>query len=93
MPARLFYDELAKSPKEFRVTRVRHMCRYSTDDRYEVGGTPKAAQQGPENGFGLCRRERDLTLKKGTCCDSRGTPHQAEYAGSVTLILISPLGT
>lgn len=62
---------------------------------YEVGGTPK---NGRKTGPGeWLAPESDgatrMTLKKGDMLlIPRGTPHKRMTAGSVTLILISPMG-
>ncbi len=62
---------------------------------YEVGGTPKGAH-GTGPGEWLAPESEGatkMTLKKGDMLlIPRGTPHKRSTTGSVTLILVSPMG-
>jgi mannose-6-phosphate isomerase-like protein (cupin superfamily) len=90
--------ELAKSPKEFEWHEGRDHIVQILDGTtvYAVGGTPKGGHsKGPGEWLApVSEGAATLTLKKGDMLViPRGTPHKRSTAESVTLILISPLGT
>jgi mannose-6-phosphate isomerase-like protein (cupin superfamily) len=90
--------ETAKSAKEFEWHEGRDHILQILDGStvYEVGGTPKNGRNirpgewlAPES-EGATR----MTLNKGDMLViPRGTPHKRNTAGSVTLTLISPMGS
>jgi mannose-6-phosphate isomerase-like protein (cupin superfamily) len=90
--------ETAKSAKEFEYHEGRDHVFYILDGTtvYELGGTPKGAH-GTRPGEWLAPESEgatSLTLKKGDMLIvPRGTPHRRSTAGSVTLLLISPMGS
>lgn len=90
--------EKEKSAKEFEYHEGRDHVFYILDGStiYEVGGTPKNGRNirpgewlAPES-----EGATTLKLKKGDMLMvPRGTPHKRITEGSVTLILVSPMGT
>jgi mannose-6-phosphate isomerase-like protein (cupin superfamily) len=89
--------ETAKSAKEFEYHEGRDHVFYILDGNtvYEVGGTPKGAHSAGPGEWNAPESEGALTykLKKGDMLVlPRGTPHKRITEGSVTLILISPMG-
>ena len=89
--------EKAKSATEFEWHEGRdHVLKIVEGTKvYEIGGTPKNGRKtGP--GEWLAPESEGavkMTLKRGDMLlIPRGTPHKRSTAGSVTLILISPMG-
>ena len=63
---------------------------------YEVGGTPKGGHNTRPGEWLAPESEGAVTytLKKGDMLViPRGTPHKRKTAGSVTLLLVSPMGS
>ena len=94
----LLQVEKAASPKEFEWHEGRDHVFHILDGStvYEVGGTPKGGHsKGP--GEWLAPESEGaakIALKKGDMLViPRGTPHKRTTAESVTLLLISPMGT
>ena len=90
--------ETAKSAKEFEYHEGRDHVLTILDGStvYEVGGTPKNGRNiRPEEWLAPeSEGATTLTLKKGDMLViPRGTPHKRSTSGSVTLILVSPMGT
>jgi mannose-6-phosphate isomerase-like protein (cupin superfamily) len=90
--------EMAKSPKEFEWHEGRDHIVQILDGStvYEVGGTPKDGHsKGPGEWLApVSAGATTMTLKKGDMLViPRGTPHKRSTAESVTLILISPMGS
>lgn len=90
--------ETAKSAKEFEYHEGRDHMFYVLDGSttYEIGGTPKGSH-GTGPGEWLAPESegaKTMELKKGDMLIiPRGTPHKRMTAGSVTLLLVSPMGT
>jgi mannose-6-phosphate isomerase-like protein (cupin superfamily) len=89
--------ETAKSAKEFEYHESRDHVLYILDGTTvcEVGGTPKGAHSTGPGEWIAPESEGAVTykLKKGDMLViPRGTPHKRLTEGSVTLILISPMG-
>jgi Mannose-6-phosphate isomerase len=89
--------EKAKSAAEFEWHEGRdHILQVlEGTTEYEVGGTPKGAHKtGPGEWLAPeSEGSTKMTLKKGDMLlMPRGTPHKRSTPGSVTLILISPMG-
>jgi mannose-6-phosphate isomerase-like protein (cupin superfamily) len=89
--------ETAKSAKEFEYHEGRDHVFYILDGKtvYEVGGTPKGAHSTKPGEWLAPESEGAVTykLKKGDMLVlPRGTPHKRITEGSVTLILVSPVG-
>jgi quercetin dioxygenase-like cupin family protein len=90
--------ETAKNAKEFEWHENRDHIFQIIDGStvYEVGGTPKGAHStGPGEWLAPASEgATTITLKKGDMLViPRGTPHKRNTAESVTLTLISPMGT
>jgi mannose-6-phosphate isomerase-like protein (cupin superfamily) len=90
--------EMAKSPKEFEWHEGRDHIVQILDGStvYEVGGTPKGGHsKGPGEWLApVSEGAATFTLKKGDMLViPRGTPHKRSTAESVSLILISPMGS
>lgn len=90
--------ETAKSQKEFEWHEGRDHVFQILDGStvYEIGGTPKNGHStGPGEWLAPASEgATTLALKKGDMLViPRGTPHKRTTAESVTLILISPMGT
>jgi mannose-6-phosphate isomerase-like protein (cupin superfamily) len=90
--------ETAKTAKEFEYHEGRdhvfHILEGSTT--YELGGTPKNARKTRPGEWLAPESEgaTSITLKKGDMLVvQRGTPHRRITTESVTLILVSPMGT
>jgi mannose-6-phosphate isomerase-like protein (cupin superfamily) len=90
--------ETAKSAKEFEYHDGRDHVLYILDGTtvYEIGGTPKGAH-GTKPGEWLAPESDGAVtykLKKGDMLViPRGTPHKRTTEGSVTLLLVSPMGS
>ncbi len=90
--------ETAKSAQEFEYHEGRDHVLYILDGTtvYEVGGTPKSAHS-PRPGEWLAPESEGAVtykLKKGDMLVMpRGTPHKRLTEGSVTLLLVSPMGS
>ena len=90
--------ETAKSAQEFEYHEGRDHVLYILDGTtvYEVGGTPKGAHS-PRPGEWLAPESEGAVtykLKKGDMLVMpRGTPHKRLTEGSVTLLLVSPMGS
>jgi len=90
--------ETAKSAKEFEYHDGRDHVLYILDGTtvYEIGGTPKGAH-GTKPGEWLAPESDGAVtykLKKGDMLViPRGTPHKRTNEGSVTLLLVSPMGS
>ncbi len=90
--------ETAKSAKEFEYHEGRDHVFYILDGTtvYEMGGTPKGAH-GTKPGEWLAPESEGAvkyTLKKGDMLVvPRNTPHKRITEGSVTLLLVSPMGS
>jgi mannose-6-phosphate isomerase-like protein (cupin superfamily) len=90
--------ETAKSAKEFEYHDGRDHVLYILDGetKYEVGGTPKGAHSIGPGEWLAPESEGAATymLKKGDMLIiPRGTPHKRSTAGTVTLTLVSPMGS
>ena len=90
--------EKAKSAKEYEWHAGRDHLLIILDGEtvYEVGGSPKGTHQtGPGEWLAPeAEGATRLTLKKGDILTiPRGTLHKRSTAGSVTFLLISPMGT
>jgi mannose-6-phosphate isomerase-like protein (cupin superfamily) len=90
--------ETAKSAKEFEYHEGRDHVFYILDGTtvYEVGGTPKGAHGAKPGEWNAPESEGAVkyTLKKGDMLVvPRNTPHKRTTEGSVTLILVSPMGS
>ena len=90
--------ETAKSAKEFEYHDGRDHVLYILDGetKYEVGGTPKGAHTTGPGEWLAPESEGAATymLKKGDMLIiPRGTPHKRSTAGTVTLTLVSPMGS
>ena len=90
--------EMAKSAKEFEWHEGRDHVVQILDGTtmYEVGGTPREGRKTKPGEWLAPGSEgaTTLTLKKGDMLTvPRGTPHKRSTAGSVTFLLISPMGT
>lgn len=90
--------ETAKSAKEFEWHEGRdHVVQIVEGSTvYEVGGTPRDGRKTKPGEWlaRACDGATKLTLKKGDMLTvPRGTPHKRSTAGSVTFVLISPMGT
>jgi mannose-6-phosphate isomerase-like protein (cupin superfamily) len=90
--------ETAKSAKEFEYHEGRDHVLYILDGTtvYEVGGTPKGAHSTKPGEWLAPESEGAVTynLKKGDMLViPRGTPHKRSTPGTVTLTLVSPMGT
>src|SRR5450631_1403836 len=90
--------ETAKSAKEFEYHDGRDHVLYILDGetKYEVGGTPKGAHSTGPGEWLAPESEGAATymLKKGDMLIiPRGTPHKRSTTGTVTLTLVSPMGT
>ena len=90
--------EVAKSAKEFEWHEGRDHVLQILDGTtvYEVGGTPKNGRNTKPGEWLAPAAEgaTTLTLKKGDMLAiPRGTLHKRSTAGSVTFLLISPMGT
>lgn len=91
-------SETAKSAKEFEWHEGRdHILQILEGNTiYEVGGTPKDGRNvGPGEWLAPASEgAAKLTLKKGDMLViPRGTAHKRSTTGSVTLLLIAPMGT
>jgi mannose-6-phosphate isomerase-like protein (cupin superfamily) len=90
--------ETAKSAKEFEWHEGRDHIFQILDGStvYQLGGTPKNAHS-TKPGEWLAPESADaktVTLNKGDfIVIPRGTPHKRSTAGTVTLLLISPMGS
>jgi quercetin dioxygenase-like cupin family protein len=94
----LLTKETAKSAKEFEWHEGRdhilHVIEGSTE--YEIGGTPKGGHStGPGEWLAPTSEGcTKVTLNKGDMLVlPRNTPHRRSTTGSVTLTLVSPMGT
>jgi mannose-6-phosphate isomerase-like protein (cupin superfamily) len=90
--------EKAKSAKEFEYHEGRDHVFYILDGTtvYEVGGTPKGGHSTKPGEWLAPESEGAVTysLKKGDMLViPRNTPHKRITAGSVTLLLVSPMGS
>ena len=90
--------EMAKSPKEFEWHEGRDHIVQILDGStvYEVGGIPRNGRTTKPGEWlaPVSEGASTLTLKKGDLLViPRGTPHKRSTAESVTLILISPMGS
>lgn len=90
--------ETAKSAPEFEYHEGRDHVLYILDGAtvYEVGGTPKGAHSTRPGEWLAPESEGAVTykLKKGDMLVlPRGTPHKRLTEGSVTLLLVSPMGS
>ena len=90
--------ETAKSAPEFEYHEGRDHVLYILDGEtiYEVGGTPKGAHATRPGEWLAPESEGAATynLKKGDMLTiPRGTPHKRSTRGSVTLLLVSPMGS
>ena len=90
--------ETGKSAKEFEWHEGRDHVVQIVDGAtvYEVGGTPRSGRKTKPGEWLAPESEgaTKLTLKKGDMLTvPRGTPHRRSTAGSVTFLLISPMGT
>ncbi len=90
--------ETAKSAPEFEYHEGRDHVLYILDGTtvYEVGGTPKGAHSTRPGEWLAPDSEGAVTykLKKGDMLVlPRGTPHKRLTEGSVTLLLVSPMGS
>ena len=90
--------ETAKSAPEFEYHEGRDHVLYILDGTtvYQVGGTPKGAHSTRPGEWLAPESEGAVTykLKKGDMLVlPRGTPHKRLTEGSVTLLLVSPMGT
>lgn len=90
--------ETTKSAKEFEWHEGRDHIVQILDGStvYEVGGTPKGGRNTKPGEWlaPVSEGATAMTLKKGDMLViPRGTPHKRSTAGSVTLMLISPMGT
>ena len=90
--------ETAKSAKEFEWHEGRdHVVQIVEGTTvYEVGGTPKNGRKTKPGEWVAPASDgaTKLTLKKGDMLTvPRGTPHKRMTEGSVTFVLISPMGT
>jgi mannose-6-phosphate isomerase-like protein (cupin superfamily) len=90
--------EKATSAKEFEWHEGRDHVFHVLDGStvFELGGTPKGGHsKGPGEWFAPASEgAASITLKKGDMLViPRGTPHKRSTADSVTLLLISPMGT
>jgi mannose-6-phosphate isomerase-like protein (cupin superfamily) len=94
----LLIVETAKSAKEFEYHEDRDHVFYVLDGTtvYEIGGTPKGAHATKPGEWLAPQSEGAVTykLKKGDMLViPRGTPHKRMTDGSVTLLLVSPMGS
>jgi mannose-6-phosphate isomerase-like protein (cupin superfamily) len=90
--------ETAKSAKEFEYHDGRDHVFYVLDGAtvYEIGGAPKGAHSTKPGEWLAPESEGAVTykLKKGDMLViPRGTPHKRMTEGSVTLLLVSPMGS
>ncbi len=90
--------ETAKSAKEFEYHEGRDHVFYILDGTtvYQIGGTPKGAHSTKPGEWLAPESEGAVTykLKKGdVLIVPRGTPHKRMTEGSVTLLLVSPMGS
>jgi mannose-6-phosphate isomerase-like protein (cupin superfamily) len=90
--------ETAKSAKEFEYHEGRDHVFYILDGttEYEVGGTPKGAHSTKPGEWLAPQSEGAVkyALKKGDMLVvPRNTPHKRITEGSVTLLLVSPMGS
>lgn len=90
--------EKAKAAKEFEYHEGRDHVFYVLDGTtvYELGGTPKGARSTRPGEWLAPESEgaTSMTLKRGDMLViPRGTPHKRITNDSVTLLLISPMGT
>jgi mannose-6-phosphate isomerase-like protein (cupin superfamily) len=90
--------ETARSAPEFEYHEGRDHVLYILDGTtvYEVGGTPKGAHSTRPGEWLAPESEGAVTykLKKGDMLVlPRGTPHKRLTEGSVTLLLVSPMGS
>ena len=89
--------EIAKNAPEFEYHEGRDHVLYILDGTtvYEVGGTPKGAHSTRPGEWLAPESEGAATykMKKGDMLVlPRGTPHKRLTEGSVTLLLVSPMG-